>query len=99
MGALGERVGHVQREGPTNDELARLPTRCLDGSSSSNASGPAAGALQCSVCCEDYAAGDELRTLPCWHSFHKACIDKWLTSGMPGARTCPVCNSEVRFDA
>lgn len=96
--ALGDRLGHIQRAGPTSDELARLPTRCVEASSASEGHGHAEGTRQCSVCYDDYAAGDELRTLPCLHSFHKACIDRWLTSGMPGARTCPVCNSEVQFD-
>eukprot|EP00930_Biecheleria_cincta_P100768 TRINITY_DN92395_c0_g1_i1.p1 TRINITY_DN92395_c0_g1~~TRINITY_DN92395_c0_g1_i1.p1 ORF type:complete len:333 (+),score=26.17 TRINITY_DN92395_c0_g1_i1:110-1108(+) len=96
--ALGDRIGHVQRAGPTNEELARLPTRCVEASSASESHGPAEVTRQCSVCYDDYAAGDELRTLPCLHSFHKDCIDKWFTSGMPGARTCPVCNSEVQFD-
>eukprot|EP00927_Polykrikos_kofoidii_P038179 TRINITY_DN32485_c0_g1_i1.p1 TRINITY_DN32485_c0_g1~~TRINITY_DN32485_c0_g1_i1.p1 ORF type:complete len:397 (-),score=77.04 TRINITY_DN32485_c0_g1_i1:75-1265(-) len=52
---------------------------------------------ECAVCCDDYHPGDELRTLPCLHKFHAACIDDWLLSDMPGARNCPMCNTEVQF--
>jgi hypothetical protein len=26
------------------------------------------------VCQHDYADNDELRTMPCWHVYHRACI-------------------------
>ncbi|KAG0226878.1 hypothetical protein BGW41_004055, partial [Actinomortierella wolfii] len=42
----------------------------------------------CSICLDDFADGDELRTLPCHHEFHCECIDPWLTSK---SSTCPLC--------
>jgi len=42
----------------------------------------------CTICLEPMGPGSELRMLPCMHSFHRACIDKWLT--MPGAPRCPI---------
>jgi hypothetical protein len=43
------------------------------------------------VCLEEYEEGEELRTLPCLHSFHKSCIDKWLG----GKKQCPMCKTPI----
>ena len=42
---------------------------------------------KCSICLEDFQCGDVVRTLPCFHSFHKDCIDRWLRS----KSICPIC--------
>lgn len=51
----------------------------------------------CSICCEDYKCGDDLRILPCNHSFHLECIDRWFLSSAnnPKPLTCPYCNSDI----
>jgi hypothetical protein len=41
----------------------------------------------CAICLSDYAAGDTLRTLPCAHMFHQACVDLWLRRDAH----CPLC--------
>eukprot|EP00469_Lotharella_globosa_P000271 CAMPEP_0167791444 /NCGR_PEP_ID=MMETSP0111_2-20121227/11947_1 /TAXON_ID=91324 /ORGANISM="Lotharella globosa, Strain CCCM811" /LENGTH=185 /DNA_ID=CAMNT_0007684129 /DNA_START=137 /DNA_END=694 /DNA_ORIENTATION=- len=41
----------------------------------------------CAICLEPLVDGDEMRTVPCMHSFHVNCIDKWLRS----KPNCPVC--------
>ena len=33
----------------------------------------------CCICLAPYKQGEGKRTLGCQHSFHKKCIDKWLT--------------------
>lgn len=43
--------------------------------------------LTCSVCLEQVVDGEIVRTLPCVHQFHSACIDQWLRQ----QATCPVC--------
>ena len=45
----------------------------------------------CVVCMADFADGEQVRTLPCFHQFHTPCIDEWL------ARTpkCPVCRGSI----
>ena len=48
---------------------------------------PSASLLECSICLERYSPGDELRMLPCMHSYHDACITPWLMI----KATCPVC--------
>ncbi|XP_035896244.1 E3 ubiquitin-protein ligase RNF126-A [Anopheles stephensi] len=47
--------------------------------------------LQCSVCFEDYVAGEPVRKLPCLHVYHEPCIIPWLE--LHG--TCPICRSSL----
>ncbi|XBH88348.1 hypothetical protein VPH35_075638 [Triticum aestivum] len=41
----------------------------------------------CAVCLDDFKDGDELRSMPCSHSFHQRCIFRWLQV----SRLCPYC--------
>lgn len=86
--ALEERIGFVERTKPAAASLEALPTRRANAEDVEEEN-------ECAVCCEAYVEGDELRTLPCFHEFHKCCIDKWFLSGRAGARKCPMCNAEV----
>jgi hypothetical protein len=47
----------------------------------------------CSICLEVYSDGDVLRTLNCYHVFHKECIDIWLI-GSHISKACPCCRSD-----
>merc|ERR1711924_143532 len=40
----------------------------------------------CSICHESMRPGEQCRRLPCFHIFHRECIDRWL--GLRG--TCPL---------
>lgn len=53
---------------------------------------------RCLVCLSNYEQGEECRKLnDCGHSFHKECIDQWLTTGR---NSCPLCRGEgVKKDA
>ena len=42
----------------------------------------------CCICLAPYKIGEGKRTLGCDHSFHKKCIDKWLTTSKS---ECPIC--------
>lgn len=75
-------------EAPSEDQIRRLPTRRATGHLLQE---------ECSVCTLNYEEGEELRTLPCLHTFHAECIDKWLTSRRASSLTCPICHTEVRF--
>ncbi|KAK3381773.1 hypothetical protein B0H63DRAFT_476591 [Podospora didyma] len=46
----------------------------------------------CTVCTDDFEADDDVRMLPCHHTFHQACIDPWL---LKKAGTCPVCRVDL----
>merc|ERR1712151_1311262 len=45
----------------------------------------------CSVCLGELEVGDEARTLPCGHNFHRRCIDVWLGRSL----VCPMCRQPV----
>ena len=40
----------------------------------------------CLICVDDFVDGDRIRTLPCGHDFHPACIDPWL---LDRSTACP----------
>lgn len=46
---------------------------------------------QCIICITDFSAGEEVRTLPCLHRFHRTCVDQWLSA----RSVCPLCKSRV----
>jgi len=58
-------------------------------------------ATECSVCLAPFATGDMVKTLPCRHAFHQACIDQWLLDkgrqrarageSVRGLAACPLC--------
>ncbi|CAN7138878.1 zinc finger CCCH domain-containing protein 13 [Brassica rapa] len=45
----------------------------------------------CVICLETPTIGDTIRHLPCFHKFHKDCIDPWLGR----SKACPVCKFSV----
>jgi hypothetical protein len=49
------------------------------------------GESSCAVCLSEFEDDDPLRRLPCNHSFHKACIDKWLKRN----KVCPLCLQDI----
>ncbi|KAJ9664953.1 hypothetical protein H2201_005005 [Coniosporium apollinis] len=42
----------------------------------------------CSICTDDFELGQDIRVLPCNHTFHPACVDPWLLNV---SGTCPLC--------
>ncbi|KAF7232460.1 hypothetical protein EG68_09844 [Paragonimus skrjabini miyazakii] len=47
---------------------------------------------ECIICMCDYEVGEELRYLPCLHTYHRMCIDDWLMRSL----NCPSCLEELR---
>jgi hypothetical protein len=48
-------------------------------------------AYSCAICLEEYQDEEQIRCLRCTHSYHKECIDPWLTKN----NLCPVCRKNV----
>lgn len=55
--------------------------------------GAADEGVSCSICTEDFERGQDVRVLPCNHSFHPACVDPWLLNV---SGTCPLCRIDLR---
>mmetsp|Transcript_5497 Transcript_5497/g.9528 ORF Transcript_5497/g.9528 Transcript_5497/m.9528 type:complete len:320 (-) Transcript_5497:1343-2302(-) len=64
-----------------------------DGAATSAAAESDAGQepQRCAVCLMDFDEGDRLRILPCFHRYHKECIDPWLVRD----RRCPICKMYI----
>jgi hypothetical protein len=78
-------VLHPVSRGASNEQIDQLPTRnYVEGSMPSEQA-------KCGICLAEYENGDQLRSLACLHSFHKDCVDKWLTIN----KICPVCRAEI----
>ncbi|KAL2342389.1 hypothetical protein Fmac_003674 [Flemingia macrophylla] len=85
---LGERIGHVNT-GLKEDEMGRniRKTRLQfwDDTLKHQID------KECSICQEEYEAGDELGSLNCEHSYHFQCIKQWVAH----KNFCPVCKQQV----
>ena len=46
---------------------------------------------KCPICLEEFVPGSILRCMDCTHTFHKHCLDKWLSM----KATCPICQRPV----
>jgi len=47
--------------------------------------------MTCMVCLCDFETGDEVKRLPCNHTFHSACVSEWLRRSCE----CPICKLNV----
>jgi Ring finger domain len=87
--------------GATPDEIDRLPLRVLESSddllntTTTRRQTDALATSNCAVCLEAYRVGDQVRTIPCFHAFHKHCIDDWLSR----KAECPICKHSTSTTA
>mmetsp|Transcript_5830 Transcript_5830/g.24108 ORF Transcript_5830/g.24108 Transcript_5830/m.24108 type:complete len:143 (+) Transcript_5830:2607-3035(+) len=82
----------VERRGVSAPALRRMP--CSEWGDASPSSAPPPSCedhARCAVCLEDYAEGESLRHLPCLHSYHAGCVDRWFEHSVE----CPVCKCDV----
>lgn len=87
-----EALTRMFGEGPAQPQLiARLPKHTYAPRAGGTVGGADESAPNCSVCLEEYARGDELITLPCFHTFHTNCCEQWLQQ----SGSCPVCKHRV----
>nr|XP_015820595.2 uncharacterized protein si:ch211-59o9.10 isoform X1 [Nothobranchius furzeri]XP_015820596.2 uncharacterized protein si:ch211-59o9.10 isoform X1 [Nothobranchius furzeri]XP_015820598.2 uncharacterized protein si:ch211-59o9.10 isoform X1 [Nothobranchius furzeri] len=74
----------VSKKKMSRRDIQRFPTKTFGSANSS-------GNTQCQICFCDYADGEKLRMLPCFHDYHVQCIDKWLKDNS----TCPICRANL----
>eukprot|EP00760_Papus_ankaliazontas_P038999 PhM_4_TR9461/c0_g1_i1/m.12957 len=87
-------IHHMVSGNPNDDEFeASLPTphEVLELLPCTLIRPTSTAARDCVVCLSEMVRGEVCRTLPCFHSFHKDCVDPWLR----GCRTCPLCKCDV----
>mmetsp|Transcript_28512 Transcript_28512/g.51515 ORF Transcript_28512/g.51515 Transcript_28512/m.51515 type:complete len:458 (+) Transcript_28512:75-1448(+) len=85
--AMGSIFSYI---GATEAEINRCPSRSLGANDELLRPTQVVGDQQhqtCAVCLEPYQVGETVRTIPCFHTFHKACIDPWLAQ----RAECPIC--------
>ena len=77
----------LQSMGATQEEIDRCPQRTVQDGDDLLRAQPGKDLPHCAVCLEGYVANDQVRTIPCFHTFHTRCIDPWLSQ----KAVCPVC--------
>ncbi|KAE8694005.1 NEP1-interacting protein 1 [Hibiscus syriacus] len=76
-------------KGLATQVVERIPKMIITDNNNVDASGEK---VSCSVCLQDFQAGETVRSLPqCHHMFHLPCIDKWLLSHA----SCPLCRRDM----
>jgi len=50
------------------------------------------GMTECAICMCSFEHNDNLKRLPCSHSFHSACVTTWLVKH---SNSCPLCKTVV----
>jgi len=80
------QLDDLKKEGFTSEEIERLPTNKVSAEE-------AAKIKQCSICLSDFEEDEEVRRLPCFHPFHRQCIDKWLER----SKMCPIDNQRIQI--
>lgn len=79
--------GERQTVGAGDETIEALPTRTYEAGDNNSVE----HSNNCQICMEDFAEGDELRTLPCFHLFHSHCVDQWLKVNS----ICPTCRHKI----
>ena len=72
--------------GATEEQIEAIQTTVVGASGV-----PPDSECKCPICLEDFLPGAVLRCMDCTHTFHKPCLDRWLTM----KATCPICQRTV----
>lgn len=87
-GSLDTLLGHLSsKEGPLPATKASI-----DAMPMVEVTEEVAG--ECAICLDEWKVGEKIKEMPCKHSYHSGCIEKWL--GVHG--TCPVCRFKMPVD-
>jgi len=78
-------TGRCRGFGLGEREISRLPEYVYDATRGSSANS------SCLVCLSSFETGERVRSLPCFHSYHSICIDRWLVDNPK----CPTCQRDA----
>lgn len=84
--ALGERIGTV-KTGLSDDAQSKCLNKSIYMPTASGCHGDCD--KKCSICQEEYLAGEEVGKMACKHYYHISCIQRWLRQ----KNWCPICKS------
>eukprot|EP00173_Palmaria_palmata_P004852 Plantae.Rhodophyta-Palmaria_palmata.ctg7496.p1 GENE.Plantae.Rhodophyta-Palmaria_palmata.ctg7496~~Plantae.Rhodophyta-Palmaria_palmata.ctg7496.p1 ORF type:complete len:179 (+),score=2.74 Plantae.Rhodophyta-Palmaria_palmata.ctg7496:110-646(+) len=71
--------------GASKERIAAIPTKKYDEADASGRD------CKCAVCLGEFDVGEQVRNLPCTHTFHNECVDPWLAK----RKTCPICKKDA----
>ena len=95
----GRGDGVIERETLFLEKKELVDAILVQGETATQASNSNSSAETCSICVEDYSAGDVKRVLPrCGHRFHIECIDRWFlghSTDYSRPAACPMCNTQL----
>eukprot|EP00929_Paragymnodinium_shiwhaense_P027485 TRINITY_DN16124_c0_g1_i2.p1 TRINITY_DN16124_c0_g1~~TRINITY_DN16124_c0_g1_i2.p1 ORF type:complete len:266 (+),score=58.81 TRINITY_DN16124_c0_g1_i2:110-907(+) len=76
-----------------SETIEALPRRSFDAAAlaAEDGAGQERDEYKCLICIEDFAAGEEVVTLPCRHLFHADCAREWLKVKL----ACPTCRHRL----
>ncbi|TYZ64541.1 hypothetical protein PybrP1_004563 [[Pythium] brassicae (nom. inval.)] len=84
---IGGRRPPMRARGAPMSLINQLPTYIFSTSKEkANQATP-----DCLVCRCGFSVGEEIKSLPCFHSYHSECIDSWLCLN----KVCPVCQFSI----
>merc|ERR1712129_306992 len=96
--AMREQIGMQQQEEKQNHGLSEQIIRSLptyeykqSKKTKQNMEDADEEGESCRICLQEFKVGDEMRTLPCFHSFHRECVDQWLHINTK----CPICKHSL----
>jgi len=83
------RRNPAAKDAASEADIAALPVQRVTGDASHLGEQSC-----CTICLEDFKAGDDVKTLPCLHLYHMSCIDSWLRR----SNDCPICKTCIGKD-
>jgi len=97
-GTMTHASRHLMKAPPPPSELLeRARVAFVVGLPVTTCSSEELAQCDCALCLQDYRCGEQIRTLPCSHHFHKCCIDRWFSSSamINQPRRCPICRTNT----
>ena len=76
--------------GATLEQIEAIPSVNL--SKALKVKGSSVAGQTCAICIEEFQSGSRVKVLPCRHTFHSSCIDRWLIE----VQSCPLCASDLQ---